>query len=113
MNLNIKFKKLGLAPSHSEWINKILNGMTQEKSKTIIDIEIKLLDKNDHPILRIGNLIETRELILNMLHVELKDFCHERLNQIFNLVNDLKKLTMNVILAIVEWRDYLHAFVMH
>lgn len=86
-------------------MNKILNGISQEKSKTIIDIETKLLDKNDHPILRIGNLIETRELILNMIHSELKDFCHERLNQICNLINDLKKLTVNVILAIVEWRD--------
>jgi len=105
MNLNIKFRKLGLAPSHSEWINKILNGMTQDKSRIVIDIEHKLLDKNDHPILRIGNFIETRELILNMLHSEVKAFSHERLSQICNLVNDLKKLTFNVILAIVEWRD--------
>lgn len=79
--------------------------MTQEKSKTIIDIEHKLLDKNDHPILRIGNFIETRELILNMLHSEINAFSHERLSQICNLINDLKKLTFNVILSIVEWRD--------
>lgn len=84
---------------------KLLNGMQSDKAKFVIDNEIKLLDRGDHPVLRSANLIVTRELILNMLHFELKDFNHDKLYRISNLINDLKNASINVIISIVEWRD--------
>jgi len=105
INLQSLHRKHKIAYCHTEYIMKILNGMPTEKFKFIIDLETKLIDKKDHPILRVSNLIETRELIINMLRNEQKSFEHDRLNQICNLINDLKKISINVILAIVEWRD--------
>jgi len=79
--------------------------MSAEKAKVVIEIEMKVLEKNEHCVMRVNNMIETRELILNMIHIEMQEFDHDKLNQLCNLINDLKKASINVILAIVEWRD--------
>lgn len=68
INLNLKYKSFNITSSHSEYMMKILNGMQSDKAKFVIENEIKLLDRGDHPVLRSANLIATRELILNMLH---------------------------------------------
>jgi hypothetical protein len=79
--------------------------MSAEKAKVVIEIEMKVLEKNEHCAMRVNNMIETRELILNMIHIEIQEFDHDKLNQLCNLINDLKRASINIILAIVEWRD--------
>lgn len=105
IKLNMKYRSYNITSSHSDYMIKLLNGMSAEKAKVVIEIEMKVLEKNEHCVMRVNNMIETRELILNMIHIEMQEFDHDKLNQLCNLINDLKKASINVILAIVEWRD--------